>query len=554
MAATTLSAGIAGAAPSYPAVTFQRLIDAQSDPGWLTYYRTYSGQSHSPLTQIAAANVGDLKEVWHYAFPANLKEGFEATPIVNGDFLFVTTPKDNVYAFDAQTGEPRWKFEPNLAPASVKSACCDVVNRGVALYGKNVYIALLNGEVAALDAQTGAPVWRKPIFDPGEGNTFSLAPLALNGSIVVGTAGGEYGARGFIAALDPDDGAIQWKRYTVPRKGEPGADSWPDDMRTHGGATPWLTGTYDAASNTLFWGVGSPGPWLAALRPGDNLYSDSLLALDAGNGSIKWHFQYTRHDTWGYDGVDTPVIAKLTYRGKDYDAIIHADRNGFFVAIDRASGKLIYAKPFVKATSVTGYSDDGQPIADETKYPRAGTTIDTCPSSFGGTNWWSMSYDPQRHIAVVPTLHACMSLTGKPVSYMPGLPYLGERFDIKPEPGSQGYGELQAIDVDTGKPLWGHWTKLPWNGGVATTSTGLAFSGSLDGHLYAFDTFTGKVLWTSPQLASGVIAQPSVFSVNGKEYVAVLAGYGGANPIWGGPMADAAKDVPRGGTLYVFGL
>jgi len=552
--ATVLGGSMAYASADYPAVTFDRLANAQDDTGWLTYYRTYNGQSHSPLLQINQSNVANLKQAWAYKFPDELKQGFEATPIVNGNYLFLTTPKDNVYAFDAKTGEQLWKFEPKLGPESFKTACCDVVNRGVALYGKNVYVAMLSGEVAALDAQTGNLVWKKQMFDPGLGYAFSLAPLALNGSIVVGTSGGEYGIRGYIAALNPEDGSIQWKRYTIPGKGEKGGDTWPDGMQDHGGGAAWLTGTYDVGSNTLYWGVGNPGPWLAALRPGDNLYSDSLLALDPKNGKLKWHYQYTRGDTWDYDGVNTPILARITYRGKDYDAIVHADRNGFFHAIDRNTGKLIYAKAFVKAESVTGYTKDGQPIADASKFPKAGTTIETCPSFLGGKNWWSVSYDPARHIAVVPTLHACMSLSGKAVSYMEGLPYLGEGFEIKPEPGSEGYGELQAIDVNTGKKVWSHWTKMPWNGGVATTSSGLAFSGSLDGHLYAFDTATGKILWTSPQLASGVIAQPSVFEVDGKEYVAVVAGYGGANPIWGGPMADVAKDVPRGGTLYVFAL
>ena len=553
-AAVALNPGLVEAAADYPAVTYQRLTDAHTDPGWLTYYRTYDGQSHSPLKQIDASNAKELKQVWAYKFPAELKQGFEATPIINGNYLFVTTPKDNVYAFDAKSGKQLWKYEPKLGAASFKTACCDVVNRGVALYGKNVYVAMLSGEVVALDAQTGNLVWKKQMFEPGLGYAFSLAPLALDGSIIVGTSGGEYGIRGYIAALNPEDGSLVWKRYTIPSPGEKGADTWPDGMQAHGGGAAWLTGTYDAASRTLYWGVGNPGPWLAALRPGDNLYSDSLLALDPKNGNLKWHYQYTSNDTWDYDGVNTPILADIKYKGKDYDAIIHADRNGFFHAIDRTTGKLIYAEPFVTATSVTGYTADGKPIADPSKFPKAGTTIDTCPSFLGGKNWWSVSYDPARHIAVVPSLHACMSLSGKSVSYMEGLPYLGEGFEIKPEPGSQGYGELQAIDVNTGKKLWGHWSKKPWNGGVATTASGLAFSGSLDGHLYAFDTATGKVLWESPQLASGIIAQPSVFEVDGKEYVAVLAGYGGANPIWGGPMADVAKDVPRGGTLYVFAL
>jgi alcohol dehydrogenase (cytochrome c) len=554
IAAAGLTSQHTMAAADYQAVTPDRLANAQSDPGWLSYYRTYNGQSHSPAKQIDTSNVGKLAIAWTYKFPADLQQGFEATPIVNGRYLFVSTPKDNVYAFDVLTGKPLWKFEPKLGPEAFKNACCDVVNRGVALYGKNAYIAMLNGEIVALDAQSGAVAWRKRMFDPGTGYAFSLAPLAIDGAIVVGNSGGEYGARGFIAALDPENGNVLWKHMTIPAQKEPGSETWPDGMQEHGGGASWLTGTYDPASKTLYWGVGNPGPWLAALRPGDNLYSDSLLALDPKTGDIKWHYQYTRNDTWDYDGVNTPILANIQYGGKDYDAIIHADRNGFFHAIDRTTGKLIYANAFVKATSVTGYNADGQPIQDKSKYPTVGTTIDTCPSFLGGKNWWSVAYDPDKHLAFVPSLHACMTLSGKSVSYMEGLPYLGESFEIKPEPGSHGYGELQAIDVNTGRKVWSHWSKMPWNGGVASTAGGLAFSGSLDSHLYAFDEATGKVLWTSPHLASGIIAQPSVFEVDGQEYVAVLAGYGGANPIWGGPMAKISEKVPRGGTLYVFAL
>jgi alcohol dehydrogenase (cytochrome c) len=325
-AAVSLILGSAAVADDYPPVTYERLTAAQSDPGWLTYYRTYNGQAHSPLKQIDAANVKNLKQVWSYKFPADLQQGFEATPIVNGRYLFVTTPKDNVYAFDAVTGKQLWKFEPKLGAESFKTACCDVINRGVALYGKNVYVAMLSGDVVALDAKTGALAWRKQMFEPGLGYAFSLAPLALDGALVVGSAGGEYGARGFIAALNPDDGNVLWKRFTVPAAGEKDGDTWPNGMQEHGGAPAWLTGTYDAASKTLYWGVGNPGPWLADLRPGDNLYSDSLLALDPKTGNMKWHYQYTKHDTWDYDGVNTPVLATIKYQDKEYDAIIHAER------------------------------------------------------------------------------------------------------------------------------------------------------------------------------------------------------------------------------------
>lgn len=550
-----LSAGTAATAwAAYPAVTQQRLDDSAKSSEWLTYYHGYGGDSHSPLKQIDTGNVGKLKMVWSHSFPKELTQGFESVPIVNGDYLFVTTPMDHLYAFDAKTGKVRWSYDEKIQKIATKTVCCDVVNRGVALYGDDLYMAMLNGKVRAFDAQTGKIKWTKQLFDPGIGYAFTLAPLAANDKIYVGSSGGEYGARGFIAALDAKTGNVAWKKFTVPAPDEPGGDTWPKGAYQHAGSPAWLTGTYDPESKTLYWGVGNPGPWLAELRPGRNLYSDSVLALDGGSGDIKWHYQYTQHDTWDYDGVNTALRANVNYNGKDYDALIHADRNGYFFAIDRTNGKLIYAEPYVKAESVTGYDKNGESINDPTKYPKVGTTITTCPEFLGGKNWWSMSYDPDNHIAVVPAQHSCGTFNGTKVSYLQGLPYLGEGFTVIPEPGSQGYGEVQGIDVNTGKKLWGHWSEAPWNGGVTTTAGGIAFSGSVQGHLYAFDTKTGKVLWESPQLASGIVAQPSVYEIDGKEYVAILAGYGGANPIWGGPMAKLTEKVPRGGTLYVFAL
>lgn len=538
----------------YPSVTQNRLNNAGQNSEWLTYYHSYGGESFSPVRQIDVRNVKSLKLVWSYKFPANLTQGFEAVPIINGNYMFVTTPKDNIYAFNAVTGKKIWNYFPKLSKLAFKTVCCDLVNRGVALYGYNLYIAMLNGEVASLNAQDGQLNWRKQLFKPGIGDAMTSAPLVIDGKVITGISGGEYGARGFIVALDAGNGDILWKKYTVPSPNEKYGNTWPKGMYLHAGSGAWLTGTYNPQSKTLFWGVGNPSPWLAELRPGKNLYSDSLLALNPTNGNIKWHFQYTQHDSWDYDGVNTAIRAKIKYKGKYYAALIHADRNGYFIALNEKTGKLIYAKPLVKVTSVLGYNRYGKSINNPKAYPKVGTTINTCPSSLGGKNWWSMSYDPVTHIAVIPTLHACMKLSGSKVSYMRGLPYLGEGFTFYPEPGSKGYGELQAIDVDTGKLVWSRWSKMPWNGGVTSTASGISFSGSLGGHLYAFDTTTGKVLWKSPKLASGIVAQPAVYEVNGKEYVAILAGYGGVTPLFGGPMAIIAKDVPRGGTLYVFSL
>lgn len=542
------------AEPAYPTVTTQRLLHAETDNGWLMYRRAYNSNGYAPFDQITAANVNKLQTVFTYK--TGLKQGHEGAPIVNGRYMFITTPLDHVVALDATTGKILWKYQKQLSKRALKTVCCDVVNRGVALYGKDVYVATLDNHVVALNAQSGKVDWDSKLQDPGVGYALTVAPLVVDGKVVVGESGGEYGARDFIVALDAKTGKQVWKRYTVPTPNEPHGNTWPEGAYKHGGSPGWLTGSYDPETHTLFWGVGNPGPWLAKLRPGKNLYSDSVLALNPDTGAIKWYFQYTEHDTWDYDGVNHSVLADITYHGKPVKALLHADRNGWFYALDRTNGKFLYAKPFVKVDSVTGHKADGEPIENSALYPDVGKQIFTCPSFLGGKNWWPMAINPKEGLAFVPTLHACMTMAGTTVSYMAGLPYLGETFEIKPEPGSHGWGEVQAINIDNGEQVWTHKTKLPWNDGMLATASGLVFSGSADGHFTAFDGNTGKVLWKSPKLASGIIGVPTTYEVDGHQYVAVLAGWGGATPIWGGEMAkdkDVAK-IRRGGELYVFAV
>jgi alcohol dehydrogenase (cytochrome c) len=538
----------------YASVTDARLKNAATDPGWLMYRHDYTSDGYSLLKQINGTNVGKLKQVWD--FKSTYEQGHESPPVVNGDYMFVTTPKDEVLAFKASTGKLLWNYKHDLSQVGLKTVCCDVVNRGVALYGDNVYLATLDNYVVALNAKTGDVVWKQQIAPADQGAAMTLAPLVLQGKVIVGLSGGEYGARGAIVALDANSGSQLWKRFTIPAPDEPGGDTWPKGAYKTGGGGAWLTGSYDADTNTLFWGVGNPGPWLATLRPGKNLYTDSVIAMDPATGNIKWAYQYTPHDTWDYDGVNETVLTNIDYNGEQHKAIVSASRNGWFYAIDRVSGKLIYAEKFATATSVKGV-ENGEMVTDDKLRPDVGKEVFTCPSFLGGKNWWPIAVNPTTHYAYVPTMHTCMTIKGGAVSYKAGLPFLGESFKVMRDPAfPDSWGQVQAIDVNTGKQVWKFDSKLPWNDGMLTTAGSLVFSGSADGYLYAFDAKTGEVKWKSPQMTSGIIGVPSTWKVGSKQYVGVWAGWGGATPIWGGDMAadPAVKNIPLGGHFYVFSL
>jgi alcohol dehydrogenase (cytochrome c) len=543
----------AAAADPYQPVTTEELNHAASDPGWLMYNRDYTGRNYVPFNQITPENVKNLAVAWKSG-KIDIPNGFENTPIVVGDYMFVTTPKNHVIAYNAATGEKLWQYDYPVAPAAYKTLCCDTINRGVAVYDNEVVFGTLDNHVVALDAQSGKPVWNVSLAEPGTGFSITEAPLIVNGKVIIGSGGGEYGARGFIVGLDAKTGSQLWKTYTIPAEDQPGGDTWPAGAYKTGGGSPWMTGTFDPETNTLFWGAGNPGPWLATMRPGTNLYSDSLLALDPDTGALKWYYQYTANDTWDYDGVNTPVLTDVTYQGKTYKAIVEANRNGYFYALDRTTGKVIYAKPFVHDTSITGIVN-GQAVTNAAARPALDKSIFTCPSFLGGKNWWPIAVDPARNMAYVPTLHACMSMEGVPVSYAAGLPYLGETFQMKPDPASPGtLGSLQAIDLSTGRQVWQYKTAAPWDSGALATGGGLVFSGTPDGHLVAFDARSGKVLWTSPDLGSGVVAGPISYEVGDKQYVAVWSGWGGVWPIWSGKLGAPLANTPRGGQLHVFAL
>ncbi|MBV8458919.1 MAG: PQQ-dependent dehydrogenase, methanol/ethanol family [Acetobacteraceae bacterium] len=542
------------AAPPYAPVTQADLQNAENSPGWLMFNRDYSGRNYAPFDQINTSNVSKLAVAWT-SDKFNILSGFEGTPVVSGDYMFATTPGDRVIAYDAKTGAKIWEYDYLLPKIALKTICCDINNRGVAVYGDMVFFGTLDNHVLALDAATGKVLWTISLEEPGIGYSITEAPLVVNGKVIISSGGGEYGARGFIVGLDAKTGALVWKTYTIPSPDQPGGDTWPAGMYKTGGGAAWMPGTYDPDTKTLFWGVGNPGPWLAAMRPGKNLYSDSLLALDPDTGAIKWYYQFTANDTWDYDGVNTPQLADITFEGKPYKAIIEENRNGYFYALDRTNGKLIYAKPFVHDTSILGIDNTGHAITNDNLKPTLTKSIFTCPSFLGGKNWWPGAIDPDTNMAYMPTLHACMSMSGVPVTYSPGLPYLGEKFEMKPDPATPGeLGSFQAIDLSTGKQVWEHKLAGPWDAGALATKGGLVFSGTPTGTLEAFDAKTGNILWQSPQLSSGIIADPIAYTVDGQEYVAVWTGWGGVWPIWAGKLAVPELKIPRGGKLYVFAL
>jgi alcohol dehydrogenase (cytochrome c) len=535
----------------YPTVTDERLLNASKDEGWLMYRRAYDSQGYAPFDDISTSNVAQLKPVFTY--DTGLNKGHEAPPIVNGRYMFITTPMNHLIALDATTGRVLWKYVASIPPITLQTICCDEVNRGVALYENNVYMATLDNRIIAFDAPTGKVVWNKQLMPPGVGYAMTGAPLIVEGSVVTGIAGGEWGGRCFVAALDAKTGKLKWKTYTIPAPGEVGGDSWPKGMYKTGGGGTWLTGSYDPQTRTLFWGVGNPGPWLADLRPGNNLYSDSVIALDPDSGHIKWYYQYTPHDTWDYDGTNESVLADIDYKGSLTKALLHADRNGNLYALDRTTGRFLWAKPFAKTLSVTAFAADGKPQTNPAARPHLGVSIFTCPSLLGAKNWWPTAFDPESQTIFVPTTLWCMTLKGVKTKYKTGLPYIGEKFKILAQPGSNGWGELQAIDARTGTSKWAYHTNPPWNGPLLATKGGLVFGGTLDRRFMAFDSATGKPLWTH-RMSSAVIGVPTTYMVDGKQYVAVLAGYGGATPLYAGPAAKSVGKVPLGGRLYVFAL
>jgi alcohol dehydrogenase (cytochrome c) len=531
------------------------------------------GERFSPLKQINTKTVSKLVPAWSMSFGGEKQRGQESQPLVHNGKMFVTASYSRIYAIDVKTGTKLWKYEHRL-PEGIMP-CCDVVNRGAALYGNLVIFGTLDARLVALDQDTGKVVWNEKIDDYSAGYSFSSAPLIAKGLLLTGVSGGEFGVVGRVEARDPATGRMVWVRPTVEghmgytfdkdgNKHENGISgttnaSWPGDLWQTGGASTWLGGTYDPKTGLVYFGTGNPAPWNSHMRPGDNLYSCSTLAIDPATGKIVWHYQNTPNDGWDFDGVNEFVT--FDQDGKRLGG--KADRNGFFYVNDAKTGALVNAFPFVKKITWAKGIDlkTGRPIYVDENRPgnpaasgdgKKGTVVFSAPSFLGGKNQMPMAYSPDTKLFYVPANEWGMEIWNEPVSYKKGAAYLGAGFTIKTI-NDDYIGALRAINPKTGKIEWEVKNSSPLWGGVLATGGGLVFYGTPEGYLKAMDAKSGKELWKF-QTGSGVVAPPITWQDGKTQYVAVVSGWGGAVPLWGGDVAKKVNFLEQGGSVWVFKL
>ncbi len=493
--------------------------------------------------------------------------------MVKDGVMYVTGSYSRVFAIDAKTGEELWQYDARLPDGIMP--CCDVINRGVALYDDLVIFGTLDAKLVALDAKTGKTRWKKTVDNYQDGYSITAAPIVVKGKVITGVSGGEFGIVGKVRAYDAKTGKLVWERPTVEGHmgyvwkdgkkiengisgGAPGK-TWPADLWKSGGAAPWLGGTYDADTDLLFFGTGNPAPWNSHMRPGDNLFSSSRLAIDPDDGKIVWHFQTTPHDGWDFDGVNELISFDYTENGKTVKAAATADRNGFFYVLNRTNGEFIRGFPFVNEISwATGLDDNGRPLYVNDNRPgdpsgdKQGKTVVSAPSFLGGKNWMPMAYSPDTGLFYVPANEWKMDIWNEPVAYKKGAAYLGAGFTIRTI-NDDYIGTLRAYDPKTGKRVWEYKNYAPLWGGVMTTAGGLVFTGNPEGYLMAFDDKTGELLYRF-NTGSGIVGSPVTWEMDGEQYVSVLSGWGGAVPLWGGDVAKRVKDFNQGGTVWTFKL
>jgi alcohol dehydrogenase (cytochrome c) len=546
-------------ARDYSAVTDARLV-APEARNWLMYRRTYDSWGYSPLARITTRNVVDLVPVWTAS--TGTTEGHQAPPIVNDGVMFVTTPFNQVLAFDAKSGELLWRYRRTMPP-DIRMG--HPTNRGVALYGDKVYLAANEGVLVALDARSGKEVWTADVGDNQSGYYMTLAPLVAEGRVMIGASGGEFGIRGFVAAYDAETGKPAWKTYTVPAPGEPGSETWPkgDQWKT-GGAPVWVTGNYDPEARLAYWGTGNGGPWMGDQRPGDNLYTASTVALDVATGQIKGHFQYHPNDSWDWDEVSPPILLDYQRGGRTVKGLVNVARNGYLWFLERGAGpiRFVQGMPYVRQTVFRSLDPKtGRPDIDPDRKPATGKKADNiCPSHWGGKNWPPIAFSPKTRMIYVPANeNLCDFITGTEVEYEAGERYIGASSGLQLHPGADHVGEVQAWHVDTGQRVWTHNypTSANW-GSMLATAGGLVFSGGTnDRKLHAFDAESGKMLWEFPT-NSGILAPPTSFTIDGKQFIAVQAGWGidsrGMQSRLNTLTNGAYPEVPEGGAIWVFAL
>ncbi len=534
-------------------------------------------QRFSPLETLNKANVKNLVPVWAFSLGGEKQRGQETQPLVRDGVMYITGSYSRLWAIDLKTGKELWQYDARLPEGILP--CCDVINRGAALYGDNIYFGTLDARIVALNAKTGDVVWNKKIAEYKEGYSYTAAPLIVNGLVITGNSGGEFGVVGEVQARNAETGETVWTRPVI--EGHMGTlngkestmtgtlnATWPGDLWKTGGGATWLGGSYDIDTNTLVFGAGNPSPWNSHLRnagkpvegnKGDNLYAASRLGIDPATGEIKWHFQTTPREGWDYDGVNE-VVAFVDKDGNKKFAT--ADRNGFFYVLNREDGKFQHAWPFVKdITWAKGIDETGRPIYNEEDRPgdptaaadgKKGEVVFASPSFLGGKNWMPMAYSQKTGLFYVPSNEWGMDIWNEPITYKQGAAYLGAGFTIKPN-YEDHIGSLKAIDPATGEWKWEYKNGAPLWGGVMTTAGGLVFFGTPEGEFKALDDETGEELW-SFQTGSGIVGQPITWEEGGEQYVSVVSGWGGAVPLWGGEVAEKVNYLNQGGMVWTFKL
>lgn len=540
----------------YPAVSAERL-QHPADEEWLMIRRTYDGWGYSPLEQINTKNVAQLRPVW--TLSTGMNNGHEAAPVVNGGVMFVSTSFNQVLALDATSGAVLWKYR-SPSPSNVRGK---PVSRGVSLYGDKVFTVLTEAVLVALDARSGKEVWRATVGDNSIGEYMTAPPLVADGKLITGISGGDGANRGFVAAYDPETGRQIWKTYMTPSPGEPGSDTWRGDDWKTGGAATWVTGNYDPETNLVYWGVGNGFPWVGFARPGDNLYTASTVAIDAATGAIKGHFQYTPNESWDWDEVSPPILVDYRRGGRTIKGLINFARSGYLYFLERTDGpiKFVEGMPYVKQNVFRSLDPKtGRPDVDPARKPDIGKLADFCPSWHGAKNWQPGAYNPKTRMIYTPTQeNICAVMIGRTIQTSSGATRAASTQRMYIAPGADHLSEVQAWNVDTGKKVWSHnFETSPNWGPILTTGGGLVFSGGTNDRMFrAFDASTGKVVWEFPT-NSGIYAPPSSFAIGGKQYVAVLSGWGQDARLMQ-TRIDAVSpgrfpDVPEGGVIWVFAL
>jgi PQQ-dependent dehydrogenase (methanol/ethanol family) len=563
---------------------------APDDGQWVRATKDYANTRYSTLDQINTGNVANLHVAW--TFNTGVTKGQEAAPIVADNTMYIAAPWPNkLFALDlTKPGAPlKWSFSPNPSPAAKGEACCDLVNRGAVFDSGKIFYNTLDGYTIALNAADGKLLWRTHLADIRKGETITMAPMVVHDKVYVGNSGGEFGVRGWLAALNTKDGSVAWRAYSTGPDSEvligdrfkpfypsdKGADlgvkTWPPQAWQIGGGTVWGFLAYDPSTNLIYYGTANPGPWNAEVRPGDNKWTSGVFARDADTGQAVWFYQMSPHDLYDWDGINEDVLLDLPWQGTTRKVLVRPDRNGYMYVIDRTNGQVLSATPYVYMTATTDVDlKTGRLQRVAAKEVKTGQeTRNICPITAGGKDWQPSSFSPKTGLLYVPHENMCMDEEGVEANYIAGTPYVGTNVRYYPGPGGNE-GELMAWDPIAGKKVWTITDKYPMWSGTLVSAGDLVFFGTMDGWFKAADARTGKVLWQF-KTGSGIIGQPVTYrGPDGKQYVAILSGVGGwpgsivsanldtrddtAANGWGSALHDLKNVTQAGGTLYVFAL